>query len=182
MLPQDLSSTSLEYLSPRSTIAGPNPSPLAGRLLSMDGITSVFYGPDFITVTKAPDAHWAHLKPQVYSLISEAFNSSEAIVHITKRHSSASHNDESPSSVAYSESDSEVVGLIQELLDTRIRPAIQDDGGDIEFKGFKDGKVHLKLRGACRTCDSSTITLRNGIETMLKHYVRFINKTQNSKS
>jgi Fe-S cluster biogenesis protein NfuA len=151
-------------------------------LLSIDGITSVFYGPEFITVTKAPDAHWAHLKPQVYSLISEAFDSSEEIVQVTKKHPSAPRNDESPASVACSESDNEVVGLIQELLNTRIRPAIQDDGGDIEFKAFKDGNVHLKLRGACRTCDSSTITLRNGIENMLKHYVRFTSRTQKAKS
>lgn len=168
-----MSFPSIEYLSPRSTIAGPNASPLAGRLLSIDGITSVFYGPDFITVTKAADANWSHLKPEVFSLISEAFTSGEEIVHITESHSSNSHDDELSDTLAYSDNDSEVVALIKELLDTRIRPAIQDDGGDIEFRGFKDGKVLLKLRGACRTCDSSTVTLRNGIETMLKHYVRF---------
>lgn len=76
-------------------------------------------------------------------------------------------------SLAYNESDSEVVGMIKELLETRIRPAIQDDGGDVDFCGFQNGKVLLKLRGACRTCDSSTVTLRNGIESMLMHYVRF---------
>lgn len=168
-----MASPSLEYLSPRSTIAGPNPSPLAGRLLSIDGITSVFYGRDFITVTKAADANWSHLKPEVFSLISEAFTSGEEIVHITEGLSSATPDNESLDTLAYSDNDSEVVGLIRELLDTRIRPAIQDDGGDIEFRGFKDGNVLLKLRGACRTCDSSTVTLRNGIETMLKHYVRF---------
>lgn len=140
--------------------------------MSIDGITSVFYGPDFITVTKAGDATWAHLKPEVFSLISEAFTSGEEIVHITESHLSNYHNDETSDKLADSNNDSEVIGLIKELLDTRIRPAIQDDGGDIEFRGFKDGKVLLKLRGACRTCDSSTVTLRNGIETMLKHYVR----------
>ena len=71
----------------------------------------------------------------------------------------------------YDENDSEVVGMIKELLETRIRPAIQEDGGDIEFRGFRDGNVLLKLRGACRTCDSSTVTLKNGIENMLMHYV-----------
>lgn len=180
VLPPGLSS-SLEYLSPRSTITGPNTSPLAGRLLSIDGIASVLYGPDFITVTKAADANWSHLKPEVFSLISEAFTSGEEIVHIaqshsSKSHSSKSHDDDIPDILADSNNDSEVVALIKELLDTRIRPAIQDDGGDIEFRGFKDGKVLLKLRGACRTCDSSTVTLRNGIETMLKHYVRFTDK------
>lgn len=168
-----MSSSSLEFLSPRSTIAGPNTSPLAARLLGIDGITSVFYGPDFITVTKAAEANWAHLKPEVFSLISEAFASGEEIVHITKSYPSSYHDDETPDRPADSNNDSEVVALIKEMLDTRIRPAIQDDGGDIEFRGFKNGKVLLKLRGACRTCDSSTVTLRNGIETMLKHYVRF---------
>ena len=73
--------------------------------------------------------------------------------------------------LGYDENDSEVVGMIKELLETRIRPAIQEDGGDIEFRGFENGKVLLKLRGACRTCDSSTVTLKNGIESMLMHYV-----------
>jgi Fe-S cluster biogenesis protein NfuA len=76
-------------------------------------------------------------------------------------------------SLAYDENDSEVVGMIKELLETRVRPAIQEDGGDIEFRGFEDGYVMLKLRGACRTCDSSTVTLKNGIEGMLMHYVSF---------
>lgn len=141
--------------------------------MSIDGITSVFYGPDFITVTKAADVNWAHLKPQVLSLISEAFTSGEDIVHIAENHSRNNLNDESSCELADSDNNREVINMIKELLDTRIRPAIQEDGGDIEFRGFEDGKVLLKLRGACRTCDSSTVTLRNGIETMLKHYVRF---------
>lgn len=74
--------------------------------------------------------------------------------------------------LGYDENDSEVIGMIKELLETRIRPAIQEDGGDIEFRGFENGNVLLKLRGACRTCDSSTVTLKNGIESMLMHYVR----------
>lgn len=77
-------------------------------------------------------------------------------------------------SLAYDEDDDEVVGMIKELLETRIRPAIQEDGGDIEYRGFQDGTVLLKLRGACRTCDSSTVTLKNGIESMLMHYVSSI--------
>lgn len=133
----------------------------------------MFYGPDFITVTKAADANWSHLKPEVFSLISEAIASGEKIVHVAENQSNSSEN-RSSNNFTYNEKDSEVVGLIKELLDTRIRPAIQDDGGDVEFRGFEDGNVLLKLRGACRTCDSSTVTLRNGIETMLKHYVRFI--------
>lgn len=81
-------------------------------------------------------------------------------------------------SLAYNENDSEVVGMIKELLETRIRPAIQEDGGDIEFRGFNDGQVMLKLRGACRTCDSSTVTLKNGIESMLMHYIEEVKGVQ----
>ena len=80
-------------------------------------------------------------------------------------------------SLGYNEDDTEVVGMIKELLETRIRPAIMEDGGDIEFRGFENGTVLLKLRGSCRTCDSSTVTLKNGIESMLMHYVRFFTET-----
>ncbi len=172
ILPEGLSSPFIEYLNPRSTLAPPFPSPLAARLLSIDGITAVFYGPDFITVTKAADANWAHVKPEVFSLITEVVNSGERIVSTSEKDASiAGQNKGLPDSLAYNEKDSEVVGMIKELLETRIRPAIQDDGGDVDFCGFENGKVLLKLRGACRTCDSSTVTLRNGIESMLMHYV-----------
>ncbi|MCJ1463467.1 hypothetical protein MMC07_002074 [Pseudocyphellaria aurata] len=172
ILPQNLSSTFLEYLSPRSTLAAPHPSPLAARLLSIDGISSIFYGPDFITVTKATDTNWAHVKPEVFSLITEAVTSGEQIVNtIEDRSSNAVHNEISRDTLAFNEEDTEVVSLIKELLETRIRPSIQEDGGDIEFRGFVDGNVLLKLRGACRTCDSSTVTLKNGIESMLMHYI-----------
>lgn len=175
ILPPDLLSTFLEYLSPRSTLAAPHPSPLAARLLGIDGISSVFYGPDFITVTKAADANWAHVKPEVFSLITEAVTSGEQIVNtIEDRSLDTGYDRVSQNTLAYNESDSEVVSLIKELLETRIRPSIQEDGGDIEFRGFIDGNVLLKLRGACRTCDSSTVTLKNGIESMLMHYVRKI--------
>jgi Fe-S cluster biogenesis protein NfuA len=137
--------------------------------MNIDGITSVFYGADFITVTKAADVNWAHIKPEVFSLITEAVTSGAQIVNIVER----KEGDEGGEvdSLSYNENDSEVIGMIKELLETRIRPAIQEDGGDIEFKGFEDGMVLLKLRGACRTCDSSTVTLKNGIEGMLMHYV-----------
>ena len=173
ILPKGFPGSSLEYLTPRSTLAPPHPSPLAARLLDVDGVTSVFYGPDFITVTKASDAHWAHVKPEVFSLITEAVNSCEPIVGVAvdEKGSKDEHAHTRDSLVA-DEQDSEVVGLIKELLETRIRPAIQDDGGDIEYRGFDTGIVKLKLRGACRTCDSSTVTLKNGIESMLMHYVR----------
>ncbi|KAL2007813.1 hypothetical protein VTN00DRAFT_7795 [Thermoascus crustaceus] len=172
VLPEDFPTTFLEYLSPRSTVAPPYPSPLAANLLNVDGVSSVFFGPDFITVTKASDANWAHIKPEVFSLITEAVTSGENIVNKVDK-TSAEHAQEGgeEDSLSYNEDDDEVVSMIKELLETRIRPAIQEDGGDIEFRGFEDGMVLLKLRGACRTCDSSTVTLKNGIESMLMHYI-----------
>jgi Fe-S cluster biogenesis protein NfuA len=168
----------IEYLSPRSTISPPYPSPLASQLMAIDGVTSVFYGADFITVTKAADAEWAHIRPEVFALITEAITSGQTIVNVVERKEGdaseyGAQGGEEEDSLAYNENDSEVVGMIKELLETRIRPAIQEDGGDIEFRGFEGGYVLLKLRGACRTCDSSTVTLKNGIEGMLMHYVSF---------
>lgn len=172
ILPPGLSSPFLEYLNPRSTLAPPHPSPLAAQLMNIDGITAVFYGADFITVTKAADVNWAHIKPEVFSLITEAVTSGTQIVNITEnKDGEQGQEGGEEDSLSYNENDSEVVGMIKELLETRIRPAIQEDGGDIEFRGFEGGQVLLKLRGACRTCDSSTVTLKNGIEGMLMHYV-----------
>lgn len=172
ILPPGLSSPFLEYLNPRATLAPPHPSPLAAQLMNIDGVLSVFYGTDFITITKAGDVNWAHIKPEVFSLITEAVTSGAQIVNITENKSGEQGQEGGEEdSLSYNENDSEVVGMIKELLETRIRPAIQEDGGDIEFRGFEDGQVLLKLRGACRTCDSSTVTLKNGIEGMLMHYI-----------
>lgn len=118
-------------------------------------------------MTKSADANWAFLKPEVFSVITEALNSGEKIVLDSELEGSTGEREDTK----YVEGDSEAVSMIKELLDTRIRPAIQEDGGDIEYRGFEDGWVLLKLKGACRTCDSSTVTLRNGIESMLMHYV-----------
>ena len=112
------------------------------------------------------------MKPEILSLVTEAITSGAKIVDSAKvsgnpGESGAVDHD----SLQYNEEDGEVVGMVKELLETRIRPAIQDDGGDIEFRGFENGIVLLKLRGACRTCDSSVVTLKNGIESMLMHYV-----------
>lgn len=171
VLPEDFPTSFLEYLSPRATLAPPYPSPLAAKLLDSEGVTSVFYGPDFITVTKASDANWAHIKPEVFSLITQAVTAGETIVTVVEGSSADGAEGGGEDSLVYNEDDDEVVGMIKELLETRIRPAIQEDGGDIELRGFEDGIVMLKLRGACRTCDSSTVTLKNGIESMLMHYV-----------
>jgi len=173
VLPQGFPSTFLEYTSPRATLAAPHPSPLAARLLDVDGVSSVFYGPDFITVTKAEDVNWAHIKPEVFSLITEAITAGEPIVNTVEKTTAGDGGQEGAGedSLAAHDDDDEVVAMIKELLETRIRPAIQEDGGDIDFRGFENGIVSLKLRGACRTCDSSTVTLKNGIESMLMHYV-----------
>ena len=105
-------------------------------------------------------------------MITEAVTSGEQIVNTIENESAvAGQEGGEQDTLGYNENDSEVVGMIKELLETRIRPAIQEDGGDIEFRGFENGNVLLKLRGACRTCDSSTVTLKNGIESMLMHYV-----------
>lgn len=146
--------------------------------MNIDGVKSVFYGTDFITVTKDADANWAHIRPEVFALITEAVTSGQRIVNVVEKKDGDAATTEGGAesggevdSLAYDENDSEVVGMIKELLETRIRPAIQEDGGDIEYRGFENGNVLLKLRGACRTCDSSTVTLKNGIEGMLMHYV-----------
>ncbi|KAI1754759.1 scaffold protein Nfu/NifU N terminal-domain-containing protein [Xylaria castorea] len=177
VIPPEVGLPFIEYMNARSTIAPPYPSPLAAQLMNTDGVTSVFYGADFITVSKAPDANWAHIRPEVFSLITEAITSGQPLVTAKEGAGSASGapgegtQEIERDSLAYDENDGEVVGMIKELLETRIRPAIQEDGGDIEFRGFEDGYVMLKLRGACRTCDSSTVTLKNGIEGMLMHYI-----------
>ncbi|KAL9087717.1 MAG: hypothetical protein Q9165_006484 [Trypethelium subeluteriae] len=179
ILPKGFQSPFLEYLSPRATLAPPHPSPLAAQLLNVDGVTSVFFGSDFITVTKDSGTPWAHVKPEVFSLITETINSGTPIVNTVEGKAGESGQDGAEQdTLGYDENDSEVVQMIKELLETRIRPAIQEDGGDIEFRGFHDGQVLLKLRGACRTCDSSTVTLKNGIESMLMHYIEEVQGVQ----
>jgi len=147
--------------------------------MNVDGVSSVFYGSDYITVSKDSSVPWAHVKPEVFSLITEAVTSGQPMVRTAEnRAGEAGHEGMEEDSLAYNENDSETVSMIKELLETRIRPAIQEDGGDIEFRGFVDGQVLLKLRGACRTCDSSTVTLKNGIESMLMHYIDSITGVQ----
>ncbi|KAK5112006.1 hypothetical protein LTR62_004540 [Meristemomyces frigidus] len=180
VLPKDFPSSFLEYMTARSTIAPPHPSPLAAQLMNVEGVTSVFYGKDYITVTKSSDTPWAHVKPEVFSIISEAVTSGQPIVNTieNKTGEDGQGSASSEAEATYAPEDEEIVGMIQELLETRIRPAIQEDGGDIEFRGFHDGQVMLKLRGACRTCDSSTVTLKNGIESMLMHYIEEVKGVQ----
>ncbi|KAI9097394.1 scaffold protein Nfu/NifU N terminal-domain-containing protein [Phlyctochytrium arcticum] len=140
-------------------------SPLAVSLFRIDGVQSVFYGPDFITITKDQDANWQLMRPEIYGTIMDFFASGQPIIRETTDETLVRGDTE------VLPEDSEIVAMIKELLDTRIRPTIQDDGGDIEYKGFEDGIVRLKLQGSCRTCDSSVVTLKNGIENMLMHYI-----------
>lgn len=166
VLPPEITSSFIEYANPLSTISPPHPSPLAANIMNVDGVARVFYGTDFITVTKQEDAQWPHIKPEVFSLINEAVSSGAPMITII------GDQPAQVDSLSYDENDPEVVGMIKELLETRIRPAVQEDGGDIDFCGFEDGQVLIKLRGSCEGCASSAVTLKNGIEGMLMHYVR----------
>ncbi|CBQ69388.1 related to NFU-1 protein (iron homeostasis) [Sporisorium reilianum SRZ2] len=160
---QVMESGTHEFLDTRSSMA----SPLAKKLFNIPGVISVFYGPDFVTVSKDAAHQWSTLKPEIYSSIMEFFTAGHAL--FTDPESSHGSQD-----TVILDTDSEVVAMIKELLDTRVRPAIQEDGGDLEYRGFgedTDGIVKVKLKGSCRGCDSSTVTLKSGIERMLKHYI-----------
>jgi len=138
-------------------------SPLAVRLFDIDGVTGVFLGSDFISVTKG-DAEWPHIKPAILGAIMEHYMSGAPVVDAgesTEQDTGTEH---------YDPKDEDTVKTIKELLDTRVRPAVANDGGDITFHGFKDGVVFLQMRGACSGCPSSTATLRHGIENLLKHF------------
>jgi len=158
-----MSTGSAEFLDIRSAL----PSPLAIRLMGIQGVTTVFYGPDFVTVSKDSENTWAVLKPEIYSILMEHFTSGQPLFRSEEERLNAG-----PQDTRILETDSETVAMIKELLDTRIRPAIMEDGGDIEYRGFEnDGIVKVKLKGSCRGCSSSTVTLKNGIERMLMHYI-----------
>lgn len=139
-------------------------SPLAGALFTIDGVTGVFLGADFVAVTKS-GGDWAHLKPAVLGAIMEHFMSGNPI--LTEGQQPADDGGE----VFFDAEDAEMVEVIRELLDTRVRPAVAMDGGDITLKGYKDGMVYLHMQGACSGCPSSTATLKNGIENLLRHFV-----------
>ena len=135
-------------------------SPLAQSLFGIEGITGVFFGTDFVTVTKAENQEWHVLKPTILGVIMEHFTSGRPVVLETVG--------ETPPAI---EDDDPVVSQIKELIETRVRPAVAQDGGDITFESFESGIVYLTMRGACAGCPSSTATLKMGIENMLKHYI-----------
>ena len=139
-------------------------SPFAKRLFAVDGVEGVFFGSDFITITKKEEYDWQVMKPSVLGSIIDHFNSDDVTVEVSK-------NNETKKASKKNEDDSEIVKQIKELLDTRVRPAVAMDGGDIIYDSFKDGVVYLHMQGACSGCPSSTATLKMGIENMLKHYI-----------
>ena len=136
-------------------------SPLAESLFGLEGVERVFLGGDFVTITKSGAVDWQALKPQVLGLIMEHLVENRPIL---RENVVLEAEDFAPDHA-------EIVDQINELLDTRIRPAVASDGGDIIFRGFRDGVVTLKMQGSCAGCPSSTATLKHGIETMLKHYI-----------
>jgi NFU1 iron-sulfur cluster scaffold homolog, mitochondrial len=136
-------------------------SPLAKLLFRIEGVKGVFFAHDFITVNKQEDSDWKVMKPEIFAIIMDFFASGLPIVHETTSSDDTEIKDD----------DDEVVMMIKELLDTRIRPTVQEDGGDIIFKGFEDGIVKLKLQGSCSSCPSSIVTLKNGVQNMLQFYI-----------
>jgi Fe-S cluster biogenesis protein NfuA len=139
-------------------------SPLAERLFAVDGVSGVFFGSDFIAVTKDDTAEWQHLKPMILGGIMEHFMSGAPLLNGAS--AEAEEADE-----FFDAADAETVATIKELIETRVRPAVANDGGDITFKGFKDGVVYLNMKGACSGCPSSTATLRHGIQNLLRHFL-----------
>ncbi len=144
-----------------SADAAEGKSPLAQRLFGVDGVTGVFLGGDFISVTKEGAQDWFQLKPSILAAIMEHYTSGRPVM-LTQA---------APSSGEAAEGDSETVAAIKELIETRVRPAVAQDGGDIIFEHFEDGVVYLQMHGACSGCPSSTATLKAGIENMLRHYI-----------
>lgn len=138
-------------------------SPLATAIFSQAHVRAVFFGGDFITVTKGQDASWSEMKPALLSIIMEHYLSGAPIIQ--------TGDAAVAEMIEYSEDQQKVVDEIKELIETRVRPAVAQDGGDIVFHSYVDGIVNLKMHGACSGCPSSTITLKQGIENMLKHYV-----------
>jgi Fe-S cluster biogenesis protein NfuA len=137
-------------------------SPLAGALFALPGVARVFLGGDFITITKTDATEWQALRPQVLGAVMEHFVAGRPVIEGTE--ADALDEDVAPE-------DAEIVAQIKELLDTRVRPAVASDGGDIVFRGYREGIVRLHMQGACSGCPSSRATLKHGIENMLKHYV-----------
>uniref|UniRef100_A0A3P8WFZ2 NFU1 iron-sulfur cluster scaffold homolog, mitochondrial n=1 Tax=Cynoglossus semilaevis TaxID=244447 RepID=A0A3P8WFZ2_CYNSE len=145
-------------------------SPLARQLFRVDGVKSVFLGSNFITITRSDaNLEWKLIKPDVFAAIMDFFTSGLPVVN----------EDSKPN--ADTDDDDEVVSMIKELLDTRIRPTVQEDGGDVLYRGFDDGVVKLKLQGSCTSCPSSIVTLKSGIQNMLQFYIPEVESVEQVK-
>jgi len=168
--------SSLKFLPGRAVLEGggtidiPNisaaqGSPLAKLLFRIEGVRGVFFGPEFITVTKYDEEgyEWKIMKPEIFAIIMDFFNSGLPVVHASMEASGAS--------TEVYDDDDDTVAMIKELLDTRIRPTVQEDGGDIIYQSFDDGVVKLKMQGSCTSCPSSVVTLKNGVQNMLQFYI-----------
>ncbi len=138
-------------------------SPLGRRIFAVPGVTGVFLGSDFVTVTKGADIEWDHITPAILGAVMDHFQSSDPVM-IEDGTAPSAH-------AAHEGEDAAIVEQIKELLDTRVRPAVAQDGGDITFHGFDRGVVYLHMQGACAGCPSSTLTLKMGIENLLRHYI-----------
>jgi len=149
-------------------------SPLAGRLFDIPGVIGVFFGFDFITVTKN-DGDWQHLKPAILGTIMEHFMSSQPVMATPDQGLDRDFDGE-----FYDKADEEIVATIKELLETRVRPAVAQDGGDITFRGYEKGTVYLNLKGACAGCPSSTATLKHGIQNLLHHFIPEVQHVEQS--
>lgn len=139
-------------------------SPLAGRLFDIPGVMGVFYGSDFVTVTK-DDSDWQHLKPAILGAIMEHYMSGAPLL------TGGSADIDTDADEFFDEKDAETVATIKDLIETRVRPAVANDGGDITFRGFREGIVYLDMKGSCAGCPSSTATLKHGIQNLLRHFV-----------
>lgn len=164
---QVMPSGTREFLSEEEAAA----SPLAEALFTLGDVTGVFFGRDFVSVTIAPGSQWSDAKPQVLSVLLDHFVSQAPLFAPGTAAGIVVPGEEADADVGDDPADADVVAQIRELIETRIRPAVANDGGDIVYRGFREGVVFLQMQGACSGCPSSTATLKHGIESLLKHYV-----------
>lgn len=160
---QVMDSGTRDFASPEEAAA----SPLAEAIFNLGDVTGVFFGRDFVSVTIAPGTDWSDVKPDVLGILLDHFSGHMPLF----KRGAADFSVPSEDSFTDDPEDADIVAQIRELIDTRVRPAVANDGGDIVYRGFDKGKVYLKMQGACAGCPSSTATLKNGIEQLLRHYV-----------
>ena len=151
-------------------------SPLAQALFSLGDVTGVFFGRDFVSVTIAPGSEWSDAKPQVLAVLLDHFVSGTPLFASASAGFAVPAEDDD--AMGDDPADADVIDQIKDLIETRVRPAVANDGGDIIYRGFRDGVVFLRMQGACSGCPSSTATLKNGIESLLKHYVPEVNEVR----